>query len=126
MAIGVFAFDVSSWCLHLWQVAVQSKAANTTAVATSLYRYLVLPSFVIARFVIWPALWYSAAFESAEWLTQLEQTLWPGSANTFRILFHVWMTMLLCFSVFYFRRLIVHQRVQMMRSRRGQLKEREA
>jgi hypothetical protein len=66
----------------------------------------VIPSFVLTRFWIWPLLWYSAIFESQSWLKQFEQTLWPGSANIFRSLCHICMSLLLAFSLVCFTKLL--------------------
>jgi len=62
--------------------------------------------------MIWPAIWYSAAFESSFWLTQLENTLWPGSAALLRNIIHFFMATLLSSSVVYFRRLLAHPQLQ--------------
>jgi hypothetical protein len=102
VAIGVFAFDASKLCLHFYGTLSSNRA--TMGMAREMYWCLVLPSFVVARFAIWPALWYSATFESSDWLTQLDQTLWPGAADTFRVSCHVGMFLLLLVSLLDLRR----------------------
>lgn len=121
-AIGLFAFDVSSWSLHLLQICINApddsylwtllptKYQNDRESCTrGLYLYVVVPSFVIARFMIWPALWYSAAYESQSWLQQLEMTLWPGSALLLRVIMHSLMLILHGISLLYLRRLLYHR-----------------
>ena len=115
VAIGMFAFDVSSWFLHLLQVCInapEDSRLKRREIVSSVYWVLVIPSFVVARFMIWPAIWYSAAFESTFWLTQLEKTLWPGSAALLRNTIHFFMAIVLAMSVIYFRRLLTHQQLQ--------------
>ena len=121
-AIGLFAFDVSSWSLHLLQICINAPddsylwyflppkfQKERGTFNRGLYLYLVIPSFVIARFMIWPALWYSVAYESKSWLQQLEMTLWPGSALLLRIIMHALMLILHCISLLYLRRLLFHR-----------------
>ena len=121
-AIGLFAFDVSSWSLHLLQICINAPddsylwyllppkyQKERGTFIRGLYLFLVIPSFVIARFIIWPALWYSVAYESQSWLKQLEMTLWPGSALVLRIIMHTLMLILHCVSLLYLRRLLSHR-----------------
>jgi hypothetical protein len=117
VAIGMFAFDVSSWFLHLLQVCInapENSRWRRRKIVSRVYWYLVIPSFVVARFMIWPAIWYSAAFESSFWLKQLEKTLWPGSAALLRNIIHFFMGILLSFSAVYFRRLLTHPQIQVL------------
>jgi hypothetical protein len=110
-AIGLFAFDVSSWFLHLLQVCINAPEESRfrcSAVISRIYWVLVIPSFAFTRFFVWPAIWYSAAFESKTWLLQLERTLWPGSAALLRNVFHCLMVVMHAMSVIYFRRLWNH------------------
>jgi TLC domain len=119
-AIGLFAFDVSSCCLHLLQLCINapstaekdSRRRRTSTIARLVFWLLVVPSFVLARFVIWPAIWYSATFESSDWLRQLEKTLWPGSAALIRYAIHGLMAALQVLSVIYFHRLFHHDHLR--------------
>lgn len=111
VAIGVFAFDSSSWFLHLLQVCINAPEDSRWKRDTFIrrvYWLLVIPSYLVSRFFIWGSLWYSAAFESGTWLLQLERTLWPGSALQFRSIIHILMVILQVFTVIYFRRLLNH------------------
>jgi hypothetical protein len=119
VAIGVFAFDASKLCLHLYGTLSSNRA--TMGMAREVYWCLVLPSFVVARFAIWPALWYSATFESSDWLTQLEQTLWPGSADTFRVFCHVGMFLLLLLSLLDLRRIVIRHHVLGVSQNQGEI-----
>jgi len=114
-AIGMFAFDVSSCFLHLLQICINAPPASALSrpvVVQSVYRYLVLPTFVVTRFGVWPLLWYSAVFESKEWLRQLENTSIQGTARVMRGIFHVWMAAAMALTVVYFRRLFTHEHLK--------------
>ena len=132
-AIGMFAFDVSSWFLHLLQVCINAPDSDVDTDDDSflfscykramrilrrprtiacIHRYLVLPIFCYARLFIWPALWYSCMTESSYWLQQLERTLWTGSAQQLRWMFTVWLVLLLGMTAVYLRRLIYHPHVK--------------
>jgi hypothetical protein len=128
-AIGMFAFDVSSWFLHLLQVCINApnddddnnnkspiqvinRFLRRPVTITRIHRYLVLPTFCYTRLLCWPALWYSCVTESKHWLQQLEQTLWAGSAQQLRWFFHIWLVLLLGMTAVYFQRLIHHPHLQ--------------
>jgi hypothetical protein len=114
-AIGMFAFDVSSWFLHLLQSCINAPDGSRWKKPTTVARirsWLVIPSFVVARFMIWPAVWYSLQVESKQWLVQLENMLMPGSALAMRCIFHFWMILLMGSTVVYFRRLLDHPHLQ--------------
>ena len=114
-AIGMFAFDVGSCFLHLLQICINApptSALSRPVVVQSVYRYLVLPTFVVTRFGVWPLLWYSAVFESKEWLRQLENTSIQGTARVMRGIFHVWMAAAMALTVVYFRRLFTHEHLK--------------
>jgi hypothetical protein len=123
-AIGMFAFDVSSWCWHSWQICRCFRSASTQSslgwkiVEGLVFWICVIPSFVLTRFWIWPLLWYSAIFESQSWLKQFEQTLWPGSATIFRSLCHICMSLLLAFSLVCLTRLLSITTLRMMPTNR--------
>jgi hypothetical protein len=110
-AIGMFAFDVSSWFLHLLQICMNAPDGSRwkqAKVVSRIYSWLVIPSFIVTRFMIWPAVWYSLEVESKVWLVQLENMLVPGSALAMRCTFHFWMILLMGSTVVYFRRLLDH------------------
>lgn len=109
MAIGMFSLDASSALRNLWQMSVPSLGASgiRNAIARLLYWGLVLPSFVVTRFYVYPVLWQSATSEdSEEWRIHLEQAFWKGSADQFVRLCDLCLIMLLLVSVFSLRRLI--------------------
>jgi hypothetical protein len=121
-AIGLFAFDISSWSLHLLQICInapddsylwiwfQRYHVKPAVVISRIYWYIVIPSFVITRFIIWPNLWYSMMTDSAQkWLQQLEMTLWSGSALLLSCIMHTLMIVLHALSILYFRRLLSYR-----------------
>jgi hypothetical protein len=114
-AIGMFAFDISSCFLHLLQLCTNARENSRWRrpdVISKVYHGLVLPTYIATRFLIWPALWYSATFESEKWLRQLEQTLVPGSASLLKGVMHILMTMLMATTVVHFNRLCKHPQVR--------------
>jgi len=122
-AIGMFAFDVSNCFLHLLQLCINRPgrpddsgdtkgAISNRQLVSIVYYWLVLPSFVLTRFGIWPALWYSATFESQNWLRQLENTLFPKSAFILQSILQLWMVLLTVVTVVYLKRLVHHPHLQ--------------
>jgi hypothetical protein len=110
-AIGMFAFDVSSCFLHSLQICINANETSWLRRRTTVWKVyflLVIPTFVYARFLVWPLLWYSAAFESTNWLKQLENTLVPGSARILMYLIHALMFTLMIMTLIYFGRLTTH------------------
>ncbi|GAX29123.1 hypothetical protein FisN_7Hh279 [Fistulifera solaris] len=110
-AIGMFAFDVSSWFLHLLQVCINappdSLLQRYLPSTKFIHAYVVVPIFFAARLGIWPALAYSVLGpESKHWLQQLEKTLWPGSAFLLKTLLSIWHGLVFLMSVIYAGRLI--------------------
>eukprot|EP00934_Nitzschia_sp_Nitz4_P008801 Nitzschia sp. Nitz4//scaffold322_size40381//6952//8364//NITZ4_007555-RA/size40381-processed-gene-0.11-mRNA-1//1//CDS//3329547812//8791//frame0 len=109
--IAIFAFDASSWCLHVLQMCIHSNRCTP-----SLIRYLhisvVIPAFVYSRFYIFPlVIGYSALEESQDWLRQLENMWVPGTAKylhgCFVVSFCLWMLL----NVAYVWRLLQHVHV---------------
>ena len=114
-AIGMFAFDVSSCFLHLLQICTNAPEHSwwrQPKVVGRVYYWLVLPSYIATRLVIWPLLWYSATFESDKWLRQFEHQLVPGSARILKGVMHALMTILMSMTVIHFKRLCKHNQVQ--------------
>jgi hypothetical protein len=114
-AIGMFAFDVSSWFLHLLQLCINAPPKTTRISPTwvwILHRGLVIPSFCYSRFYVFPfVIGYSALVESQDWLKQLEKMSIPGAAMYMRALFAVWLSLLMVMNVVYVRRLMNHPHV---------------
>lgn len=108
-AIAMFAFDVSSCFLHLLQICLnanESSAIKTRKSTISFVYYgLVLPSFVVMRFGVWPALWYSTVVESQNWFRQLESVLVPRASLVVQIILQCWILLSMVLSAIYFRRL---------------------
>lgn len=110
-AIGMFAFDVSSWFLHLLQVCINAPTNSAflryLPSTKHIHAYVVVPVFFATRLGIWPALAYSVLGpESKSWLQQLEKTLWPGSASLLQSLLTIWHALVLAMSLVYANRLI--------------------
>ena len=113
-AIGMFAFDVSSWFLHVLQIAFTRKWSKRKVLW--LHRYLVIPSFVYARFYVWPILWYSAIKESQNWFSQLENMLVPGSSLAIQALLNTVMVITMAMAIVYFKRLVKHPHLKRLKS----------
>ena len=72
-----------------------------------IFYFGVLPSFVLGRFVIWPALWWSSwTTASAKWFQQLEQTLFWGASWALQCLWNTSLLAVLLFNIWHFRRLV--------------------
>jgi hypothetical protein len=114
-AVGMFAFDVSSWFLHLLQLCINAPPGTKRISPTwvwILHRGLVVPSFCYSRFYVFPfVIGYSALVESQDWLKQLEKMSIPGAAMYMRALFAVWLSLLMFMNVVYVRRLMNHPHV---------------
>jgi TLC domain len=133
VAIGMFAFDVSSWFLHLLQICVNAKNDNnkneddnsdnkkdkdgspswwqnllTASRIQCFHLCFVLPSFVYCRFYVWGLLWHSALTESHAWLQQLEKTLFPNAALILQSLWNVCMAGLFVANLIHLHRLWHH------------------
>jgi TLC domain len=129
VAIGMFAFDVSSWFLHLLQICINAKSYKddddddydnhnngrfslrhllTASRIQIFHRFLVLPAFVLCRFGVWGALWYSALTESRAWLQQLEKTLFPNAALLLQSLWNACMVGLFVANIIHLYRLLYH------------------
>jgi len=125
-AIGMFAYDSSSWFLHLLQLCMNSPNNSNNnnnssgedenflftkpTIVKYLHRYIVVPSFVYFRLIVWSFVGLSAlSKESQYWLIQLESTLLiPGSGKYMRICFQLWMLLWMGFNMIHFKRLIFH------------------
>ena len=74
-----------------------------------LHRYIVVPSFLYCRFFVLPlVIWYSAAFESQDWLEQIERMFVPGSAMAFFVVFNGMFAFIFGLNLIFFRRLLFH------------------
>ena len=117
-----FSFDMSSGFLHLLQVLMNLPKDSYWRRAhwiTFVYHFLVLPSFIYCRFVVWPVLWWSAITESGKWLNQLDRILFPGSSLVLQSLWHVCMAGSMALNVVYLRRLLHHPHLsRIVRSRK--------
>jgi hypothetical protein len=114
-AIGMFAFDISSWFLHLLQLCINAPYGSrrlSPSWIRFLHRGLVIPAFCYCRFYVFPfVIYYSALEESQDWLRQLENMLVPGSAKYIHGMFVVSFCLLLVMNFVYVRRLMYHPHV---------------
>jgi hypothetical protein len=109
LVIGMFAFDASSCFLHALQICMNH---NRLKVHTRKVYWVVVPSFIVARFFIWSCLYYSVVYESQEWLRQLEHSLLPGSAKAVGWVLFALYALLMAVNVVYLRRLLRQERWQ--------------
>lgn len=115
-AVGIFTLESSSISLQLLQVCINSPETSwlrRPKVVKRLHRYLVVPSFLYCRFFVFPFIvWYSAAFESQDWLEQIEKVFMPGSAFVLYTLFNVMIAFIFGLNLVFFRRLLFHPHLQ--------------
>lgn len=119
----MFAFDMSSWALHLLQTCLNAPTDSILRkpkVIKGVWGLVVLPSFLYFRGLVWPMLGYSSMVESEQWLAQLESTLVPGSALWFRRIFLLWMTLWMGFHAVRFKRLVFHPHIQRIMGTSGE------
>ena len=137
-AIGIFALDISSLFVHLLQLCINAPPGtwwNKPHVIAGIHRGLVIPVFLCVsrwcpssdcgygiygaltpfsacrytRFYVFPfVVWYSAIYESNDWLQQMERTLFPGSAKAMKMVFHAFMAVNLVLNLISFKRLLFH------------------
>lgn len=114
--IAMFAFDLSSWFLHLLQMTINEPAQKRRLSPfwiKILHRAFVIPAFCYCRFYIFPfVIGYSALEESQSWLKQLENMLFPGTARYIHGIFVVSFCLLMVMNVVYARRLFYHSHVK--------------
>ena len=112
-AVGAFCLDVSSVVLHILQVCINHPTPFSPMILQQMHRWIVIPVFLGMRFYMWPCcVWYSAAFESKDWLEQMESTMIPGMAKAMYGLFHVLTIVLLSLNLILMKRLLYHPHLQ--------------
>lgn len=111
-ALGIFTLESSSLTLQLLQVCVNAPEKSILRhpkFVKRLHRYIVVPSFLYCRFFVLPlVIWYSAAFESQDWLEQIERMFVPGSAMAFFVVFNGMFAFIFGLNLIFFRRLLFH------------------
>lgn len=114
----MFAFDISSFCLHLLQVCMNAPRESWLGQPRRILRLhkVVVVVFGVTRFGIWPALWWSACTESRSWLEQLDNTVVPGAARTMRWVMNLLFGLLMVITTVYGRRLVGHPHLGRIRS----------
>jgi len=115
-AVGIFTLESSSISLQLLQVCInapESSPLRRPKLIKRLHRYLVVPSFLYCRFFVFPFIvWYSAAFESQDWLEQIEKAFVPGSAFVLYVIFNLMISFIFGLNLVFFRRLLFHPHLQ--------------
>ena len=115
-AVGIFTLECSSISLQLLQVCInapESFPLRRPKFVKWLHRYLVVPSFLYYRFFVFPFIvWYSAAFESQDWLEQIEKAFVPGSAFVLYAIFNLMIAFIFGLNLVFFRRLLFHPHLQ--------------
>lgn len=117
-AIGLFAYDLSSWFLHLLQLCFNASEINRLdhfEVIDNVHKWLVLPTFIYCRLVVWALIWWSSITESQTWWKQLEQTLVPGSAIALQVCLHATAFVTMGLTIIHFWRLSRHPHLERLR-----------
>jgi len=114
--IAMFAFDLSSFFLHLLQMSINVPSGRRRISPfwiNILHRAFVIPVFCYCRFYIFPfVIGYSALEESQDWLRQLENMSVPGTARYIHGIFVVSFCLLMVMTMVYARRLFYHPHVK--------------
>jgi hypothetical protein len=120
-AIGIFALDVSSLFVHLLQLCINAPPNSwwhQPKVIFWIHRGLVIPIFLYTRFYVFPfVVWYSSIYESKDWLLQMERTLFPGSAQAMKLIFHGFLIVNVALNLVAFRRLLFHPHLHSVTSK---------
>jgi len=115
-AVTVFTLEVSSVFLQLLQVCIyapESSWLRKPEVVGFVHRCLTIPSFLYCRFFVLPFfIWYSAAFESSEWLEQIEKVFSPGWSERIYVVFNSLLCLIFVLNLVLFRRLLNHPHIQ--------------
>ena len=114
-AIGIFAMDFSAIFLNLLQASINAPSTSilkNQKFVRTLYFAFVIPTFLYIRFFILPfVVWYSAAFESVQWLHQMEHAIVPGLANIIYAIVNSLLAILMILNTIHLKRLLYHKRV---------------
>jgi len=114
-AVGMFTLEFSSIFLQLLQMCLNApdqSFLSRPVVVHGIHRFIVLPTFLYARFFVLPFIvWYSAAFESQGWLKQIENVFVPGLARSLYIAFNGLLVVILLLNLVFFRRLLFHPHI---------------
>lgn len=62
-------------------------------------------------------MYYSAIFESKDWLLQMERTLFPGAAQGMKMIFHAYLLVSVLLNLVAFRRLLFHPHLHSVTSK---------
>mmetsp|Transcript_3173 Transcript_3173/g.3800 ORF Transcript_3173/g.3800 Transcript_3173/m.3800 type:complete len:129 (-) Transcript_3173:97-483(-) len=117
----MFTLEFSSIFLQILQICINSpdnSILRRPRVISVVHRYVVLPIFIYCRFLVFPKFWYSAAFESEEWLDQIEKAFMPGSALVLYIFFNGLIMLIFGLNLVFFRRLLFHPLLNEMASQK--------
>lgn len=115
-AVMIFTLEVSSAFLQLLQVCIyapESSYLRKPKVVGFVHRCLTVPMFLYCRFFVLPfVVWYSAAFESNEWLEQIEKVFSPGWSERLYVVFNGLLCLIFALNLVLFRRLLFHPHLQ--------------
>ena len=121
--ICIFALEVSSLSVQLLQICInapESSRLRNPHVIKFVHRYLAIPIFVYARFFILPfVVQYSSAFESFNWLRQIDHAFMPGCGRIIYGFFNGTLLFAFGLNFIYLRRLIFHPHVKDISSKTG-------
>jgi len=121
-AVMIFTLEVSSVFLQLLQVCIyapESSWLRKPEVVGFVHRCLTIPSFLYCRFFVLPfVIWYSAAFESNEWLEQIEKVFSPGWSERIYVVFNGLLCLIFILNLVLFRRLLFHPHLQKIKRER--------
>mmetsp|Transcript_40696 Transcript_40696/g.59789 ORF Transcript_40696/g.59789 Transcript_40696/m.59789 type:complete len:208 (-) Transcript_40696:360-983(-) len=107
-AVAMFTLDISSVFLHLLQLCMNAPESSVLRSGVwFLHQWIVVPTFMYFRLFIFPFIvWHSIAFESTNWLDQIEKMLFPGSARCLYVFFNGLILILQVLNCVFFRRLL--------------------
>lgn len=118
-AICIFVLEFSSMVLQLLQICInapeQSRLKDVKLIRCIVHRFMAVPIFIYCRFFVLPFIvQYSALFESAMWLKQIEHALTPGVAMVIYMFFNGMLLLAFGLNLVYLRRLLFHPSLEAM------------
>jgi hypothetical protein len=128
-AICIFVLEFSSMVLQLLQICInapeQSHLKNLNLIQF-VHRFMAIPIFIYSRFFVLPFIvQYSALFESAMWLKQIEHALAPGVAMVIYIFFNGMLLLAFGFNLVYLRRLLFHPSLEQLSLQKQQQQQQQ-
>jgi len=119
-AIAIFALEVSSLFLQLLQICINAPEGSRLRRPRTIkivHRFMTIPVFMYCRLFVVPFIvLYSAAFESKDWIRQIERAMAPGCGSLIYYFFNALLVVVVGLNLVFLRRLLFHPHVRQILS----------